>query len=96
MILPDSTIEVAARAACDTEADGYGLSTVDREVKWEHESTMWRFRARAALTAALPDLIEICAKVARGRCSDDEGLYCEGRCDAADSIRSLLTTPEDK
>jgi hypothetical protein len=64
MILPDSTIEVAARALhtdCWKDLPGLGQAFDDLSAQ---NKDYWCGVARLALTAALPDLIEICAKVA--------------------------------
>jgi hypothetical protein len=85
MILPDSTIEVAARAMAEMtlgDASLYDKYTGAGKAHWTDLAT-------AALTAALPSIVEECAKVADEICLG----WTETNHTGA-AIRSLLTTPD--
>lgn len=91
-ILTDELIEKAARAAYEDwkeEFDGPA---------WENSAGQdrWKSRARAALTAALPLIVEECAKVAEDHDVFEPDLSIDhslGRVAASQAIRHLVFCP---
>lgn len=91
-MITDAMIEKAARAALETPYNG-------EAAKWDEQpltlQKMWLHDTRAALLAALPDIVDACAKVVWARANPrerwDEAVALNA---AAEAIRSLSPTQD--